>query len=250
MPSYGLLVALAFAVGTYVTYRLALRVGLPGGRIMDLAVYCALIGMLGAKLFMFLFDWQYYAQNPGEIFTLSTLRAAGVFQGGFLLSFAFAFWFMRQHQLPALKTADIFTPGLALGHAIGRIGCLAAGCCFGEPTNLPWAVTYTDPHADGPPLNVPLHPSQLYEAAGNVVIFLLLLSLTRKPWRPGTLLGIYLVTYSLLRFAVEFSRKHLQDLPFGLPFSLTQWISLGTLAVGLGILWYSRRESPTREAVA
>jgi phosphatidylglycerol:prolipoprotein diacylglycerol transferase len=248
LPSYGLLVALGFAAGTWVTRRLARLQGLPVDRITDLAVYCLLAGLAGAKLLMYAFDWPYFAAHPDEMVSISTLRAAGVFQGGFLAAAGFAFWYLHRHRLPALVTAGLFTPGLALGHAIGRLGCFAAGCCFGSPANLPWAVTYSNPLADGAPLGVPVHPAQLYEAAGNLVLAGVLYRLGTRPENGRPLLGYYLAGYSVLRFLVEFTRKHLQEQPFGLPFSLTQWISLGTLLAGLGVIWYSRKVGFRRDS--
>ena len=251
LPSYGLLVALGFLVGLWITQRVARWHGISEEKVANLAVYCALMGLVGAKIAMFLFDWDYYAQNPNEIFTLSTLRAAGVFQGGFVLSLAFALLYMKREGLPRWRTLDLFAPGIAIGHAIGRVGCFAAGCCWGAPTGLPWAVTYHNPLADGAPLNTPVHPSQLYESAGNLVLFGLLYRVAmRRDSAPGSVFGLYLITYSLLRFAVEFTRVHLQALPFGLPFSLTQWISLGTLFLGVALVWHRQRRGSGRATPA
>jgi phosphatidylglycerol---prolipoprotein diacylglyceryl transferase len=234
VPTYGALVASAFLLGVWLTGRLAQRRGYDQQRIMDLAVYCVFAGMVGAKLLMYAFDWQYYLQNPGEILSLTTLRAAGVFQGGFLAALIFAVIYMSRNGLPFLQTADIFTPGLSIGHAVGRLGCFAAGCCYGVAADLPWAVTYSSPYVDGAPLGIPLHPSQLYEALGDLAIGALLWKLAGQQRAPGFLLGLYLTLYSLLRFAVELTRQHQQSLALGL--SLTQWISLATLLFGLVLL--------------
>jgi phosphatidylglycerol:prolipoprotein diacylglycerol transferase len=204
---------------------------------MSLAIYCALAGMLGAKIGMVLFDWNLFARNPSELFSLSTLRAAGVFQTGLLLSLLTAVWYMRSQGLPVLTTADVFAPGLAAGHAIGRIGCFAAGCCWGTVCERPWAVTFIHPAAEeisGVPLNVPLHPTQLYEAGAEALIALFLLWYIRRMPRPGSVLGAYLMLYSVARFVVEFFRNHEQSLVAGL--SLTQWISAGLFIAGLMLL--------------
>jgi prolipoprotein diacylglyceryl transferase len=142
IPTYGVLVALGFLAGLMVTMRLASRAGLSAEKVTNLAVYCAIAGVVGAKLFMFLFDFSYYAQNPGEIFTLSTLQAAGVFHGGFIAALIVAALYMRQQKLPVLQTMDIFAPGVAIGQAIGRLGCFAAGCCWGRECDLPWGVRF------------------------------------------------------------------------------------------------------------
>ena len=236
LPAYGVLVALGFFVALQVVVRLSKRQGIDPEKATNLAIYCALSGLLGAKLLMFLFDFQIYRERPGEIFTLGTLQAAGVFQGGLVLATAFAIWFMRRHRMPMLPTMDAFAPGIAIGHAIGRLGCFAAGCCWGAVCDKPWAVTFRNMDAErlvGVPLNLPLHPTQLYEAASEALLFGFLWWRSKTPHRPGEILGLYLVLSSISRFIIEFYRTHQQALPFGGPFSLTQWIALGLLLPGI-----------------
>lgn len=240
LPTYGVMVALAFLAGLWVTVRLGQRAGLNTQKLQDLVVYCAITGLAGAKLLMFVFDWPYYAKNPGEMLSLSTLRAAGVYQGGFVLAVVFAIYYLRKNGMPVLKTMDAFAPGISLGHAIGRLGCFAAGCCYGILCGRPWAAVYRNPDVkefSNVPMNVPLHPTQIYEALGDLLIFGVLYRLHNPAKRPGGLFALYLVLYSLLRFAVEFWRYHDQVPLWGLPLSHTQWISLGTLLVGLWMLW-------------
>jgi phosphatidylglycerol---prolipoprotein diacylglyceryl transferase len=239
LPTYGLLVAAAFLTALWLAGRLARREGLNPEDVTNLGVYCALSGLAGAKLLMFVFDWEYYAQNPGQIFTLTTLRAGGVFHGGLIVALITAFVYMRNKKLPALKTADILAPGLALGHAIGRLGCFAAGCCWGVACERPWAVTFTNPEANslvGVPLNKPIHPTQLYEAAAELAIFGVLYRLFSRRRRDGQVIGLYLVLYSVARFLVEFLRHHQQPNPWGGPLSSTQWIALGLLVPGFYLL--------------
>ncbi len=247
LPAYGVMVALGFMAGLWSTNTLAKRAGFDTQKIQDLVIYCAITGLAGAKLMMFAFDWQYYARNPQEIFSLSTLRAAGVYQGGFLLALVFAVFYMRRNGLPVWRTMDCFAPGIALGHALGRIGCFAAGCCYGILCNRPWGVRFTNPDVkdfSSVPMNIPLHPSQLYEAFGNLLIFGLLFKLYKPNQRPGGLFALYLVLYSILRFAIEFVRHHEQAPLFGLDLSHTQWISLGTLLLGLwGLLRGPKRDA-------
>jgi phosphatidylglycerol:prolipoprotein diacylglycerol transferase len=239
IPTYGVLVALGFLSGLFVTMRLARRAGLSADVVTNLAVYCAISGVLGAKLFMFLFDFSYYAQNPGEIFTMGTLQAAGVFHGGFIAALVVAIFYMRRHKLAPLPTMDIFAPGVAIGQAIGRLGCFAAGCCWGRECDLPWGVRFRSDAAAPVPLDKPLHPVQLYESAANFLIFALLYKLAGRPHKSGQVIGLYLVLYSTVRFVIEFFRNHEQALVAGL--SLTQWISAGLFLVGAGILaWISR----------
>ena len=235
LPTYGVLVALGFLTGLWIAARLARKLDLNVENVTNLGVYCVLAGLAGAKLLMFVFDFDYYRQNPGEIFSLATLQAGGVFHGGLIVALATAVLYMRAHKLPVLMTADIFAPGLALGHAIGRMGCFSAGCCWGLECHRPWAVTFTNTEAHrlvGVPLGVPLHPTQLYEAAAELLIFIILILWFRKHRLDGSVIGLYLILYSTARFLIEFLRFHDQPNPFGGPLSSIQWIALLMLAAG------------------
>ena len=132
VPSYGFLVAIAFLVALWLASKYAKERGLDNEKVVNLGVYCALTGMLGAKLLMIALDPEFRA-HPAEIFTLATLQSAGIFFGGFIGALIFAYFYMKKQGLPVWQTCDIFAPGLALGHGIGRLGCLAAGCCWGRP---------------------------------------------------------------------------------------------------------------------
>lgn len=246
LPSYGVLVAIAFLVALWMTSRFARQRGLNSERIVNLGVYCALAGMLGAKLLMIAMDPDLHS-HPSEIFSLATLQSAGIFFGGFVLAVVFAYFYMRAQQLPILLTCDIFAPGLALGHGIGRLGCFAAGCCWGRPTHLPWAVTFRNPNATtGVPLGIPLHPTQLYEAFAEGIICLILLAQLRRPHREGQVIGLYALLYGCVRFGVEFLRAHDASNPFGGPFTLEQWLSLALAAAGVFLL--VRRERTLADA--
>jgi len=239
LPTYGLLVTIGFLTGLWLATRLARRDGLNADDVVNLAVYCALSGIFGAKLLMFIQDFNYYRRNPGEILSVATLQAGGIFYGGLVAALGVAWWFLRKKKLPALRTADAFAPGLALGHAIGRVGCFAAGCCWGLECGRPWAVTFTNPESNrmfGTPLFVPLHPTQLYEAAAEALIAFALWRRSLVPHKPGLIIGLYLAMYSSVRFVVEFFRAHDAANPFGGPLSASQWIALGLAALGLWIL--------------
>jgi phosphatidylglycerol---prolipoprotein diacylglyceryl transferase len=234
IPTYGVLVALGFLAGLGITLRLARRAGMPAETISNLAVYCAIAGLVGAKLFMFLFDIGDYLRDPGRIFTLETLQAAGVFHGGFIAAFLMALFYMRRQHLPAMKTMDILAPGIAIGQGIGRLGCFAAGCCWGRECDLPSGVRFRSDFAAPVPLDKTLHPVQLYESAADLLIFAILYRQASRAHRPGQVIGWYLVLYSTARFIIEFFRVHEQALVG--PFSLTQWIALGLLLLGAVIL--------------
>ncbi len=243
-PTYGALVAIAFLVALWMAGRLARQAGLNSDAVTNLGIYCALAAITGAKIMMILVDLPYYMQHPGEILSLSTLRAGGVFYGGLIAALAISWWYMRQARLPLAKTADVFAPAIALGHGIGRLGCFSAGCCWGVHSSLPWAVTFTDPVAKdlvGVPLNTPLHPTQLYESFAEFVIFGILYRRIGKQHRPGAIISLYLILYSTARFIVEFFRYHEQGNLWGGPLDTSQWISIILVAVGASYFFRARK---------
>jgi phosphatidylglycerol:prolipoprotein diacylglycerol transferase len=249
LPTYGVLVALAFLVALWMTSRLAREARLNPESVINLGVYCALAGILGAKVLMIALD-PTLRTNPAEIFSLSTLQSAGIFYGGLIAALITAYVYMRHTGLPVLKTSDIFAPGLALGHGIGRLGCFAAGCCWGRPTHLPWAVTFTNPDARavGVPIGIPLHPTQLYETLAELAICATLCIFLRRPHKNGAIIGGYLALYGVARFLVEFLRVHDDSNPLGGPFSLEQWISLVLAAAGLYLIVFRRQTTEERSA--
>ena len=246
LPTYGLLVAIAFLAALALTARLARRSGRDSETVLNLGIYCAMAGIGGAKLMMILVDFDEYARTPSLLFSLSTLQAAGIFYGGLLAALLMAFFYMRRKGLPMLATADVLAPGVALGHSIGRLGCFAAGCCWGAQSSVPWAVTFTKSEAHdlvGVPLGLPLHPTQLYEALAEAIIFLILYRRIGKPHQPGAIIGMYLVLYSAVRFFDDFLREPQQANPFGGPFNNAQWISLILIAVVAAVWLKSRRRT-------
>jgi phosphatidylglycerol:prolipoprotein diacylglycerol transferase len=248
IPTYGVLVAAAFLTALWLAGKLAARQGLNTDAVTNLGIYCALAALGGAKLMMFLVDIPYYTEHPGEIFSLGTLRAGGVFYGGLIAALAVAWWYLRKTKLPPLQTADVFAPAIALGHGIGRIGCFMAGCCWGISCDRPWAVTFTDPKANdlvGVPLNRPLHPTQLYESFSEFIIFAILYRMIGKRHADGAIIATYLILYGIVRFIVEFYRFHEQGLLWGTPLDASQWISLALFLAGTVYLVRVRRTPQT-----
>jgi phosphatidylglycerol:prolipoprotein diacylglycerol transferase len=249
LHTYGVLVAAALLVALWLAGRLSRQAGLNAGAVTDLGLYCALAAIGGAKLMMFLVDFSYYREHPGEIFSLNTAQAGGVFYGGLIAALGVAVWQMRKTRLPGWKTADVFAPAIALGHGIGRIGCFTAGCCWGVECHRPWAVTFTSMAAHdrvGVPLNIPIHPTQLYEAFAEFAIFGFLYWRIHKPHGDGAIIGAYLMLYSTARFTVEFFRVHEQGNVLGGPFDTSQFISAGLFLLGAACLWRLRAKTSSQ----
>jgi phosphatidylglycerol:prolipoprotein diacylglycerol transferase len=207
LHTYGVLLAIAFLAGLFVASRQAKRAGLDSARITDMAVWVLIAGLLGAKLLLVAVDWRYFTTNPGELLML--FKSGGVFYGGLLGGILVAWWYIRRHKLPGWQVADVLAPGVVLGQAVGRLGCFAAGCCWGKPATVPWAVTFTDVYAAravGTPLDTPLHPTQIYESIAAFLIFAVLLWMAPRKRFHGQVVLAYVTLYSAARFGLEFLR--------------------------------------------
>jgi len=241
LPTYGLLVATGVLLGLWISVRNSAKQGINPEHAWNLGIYVVLAGIIGAKLLYVINEWSSYSGHLGDIFSLSTLQAGGVFSGGLIAGFAVAAWYIRKHKIPALATCDAFAPGLAIGHAIGRLGCFAAGCCFGKETHHFWGVTFTHPLANaisGTPLNVPLEPTQLFEAAVELANFFLLTWMFNRKKFDGQVISAFLILYGTARFFLEFLRGDPgrgEIIPGVL--SGTQLISIFLVLDG-GIIWW------------
>jgi phosphatidylglycerol---prolipoprotein diacylglyceryl transferase len=242
MPTYGLLVSLGVLIGLWISVRNSQKQGIDPDNAWNLGIIVVMCGIIGAKVLYIIVDWGEYAAHPGEIFSLNTLQAGGVFSGGLIGAFAAAAWYIHRHRMPALATCDAFAPGLALGHAIGRIGCFAAGCCFGKPTDHFWGVTFTSPIAHelvGTPIGEALQPTQLFESAVELANFFLLAWLLKRKKFDGEIIGTYFFLYGIARFFLEYLRG---DPGRGDVFGIitgTQLVALCLIAVG-GFIWWLR----------
>jgi len=235
--SYGLLLALAYLVGLQVAVIRARRWGLDATRVMDLGIYLIIAALVGAKLMLVVVDFDYFAARPREI--LSIVRAGGVFYGGLIAALGVALWLIRRYRLDLWRTTDLMAPGIALGHVIGRFGCLLAGCCYGRPTDVPWAITFTNPAAAenvGTPLGIPLHPTQLYDAGAELAILgVLLLSERQSRPYPGRTFWLYMLLYAGSRFVIEMFRG--DDRGMIMDLSTSQFVSMLILPLSVFMLW-------------
>ncbi len=242
--TYGLLIAIAFIAGLWITAKLAASDGLPKNKIYDLGLYIFASALIGSKLLMIVTEWDEYAGNWRRIFSLDLLSSAGVYFGGFLAALITSIIMMRRWKLPWRRTADAFAPGLALGHAIGRLGCFAAGCCWGKPTSswigVTFKLTKDGRNLTGVPIGTPLIPTQLIEMGSNLVIFAFLIWLRKRRAFNGQVIFAYIMIYSIARFTIEFWRD--DDRGYVLGLSTSQFISAALFPASLLLmLYYWRR---------
>ena len=196
--TYGVLVAAGFMTGIFTAQRRARLSGLVPERISDLGVWLIVAAMLGAKIFHIIFFWNDFIEGWREN-GLVSLRAGFVFYGGFLGATVGVVTYARLKKLPIWQLVDILAPSAALGHAFGRLGCFFEGCCYGKACAQPWAV-HLPGHSGA------IHPTQLYEAAGNLAIFAGLSAFYRHRRFDGQVCWFYVLSYGALRFGVEFFR--------------------------------------------
>ncbi|HEV7746038.1 MAG TPA: prolipoprotein diacylglyceryl transferase [Pyrinomonadaceae bacterium] len=257
--TYGVFLALAFLCAILITVKLAARDGLPSEKIYDLCLWMLLCSLVGSKLLM-LFTEPEYRDHPWQLVSTDFLRSGGVFYGGLIGAILSGYLLMRRYKLPWWKTADACAPGIAIGNFFGRQGCFAAGCCWGKPTSLPWGVKFSElgHEITGVPIDVRLHPTQLYESFAMLIVFFFLLWLHRHRRFSGQVILYYALLYSIIRFAIEF----LRDDPRGDLLGLTTLTGLSTsqlisLIVGGGALvllilrWrHAARPTKTHRAAA
>jgi phosphatidylglycerol:prolipoprotein diacylglycerol transferase len=202
--TYGFLIAIGFLVALTLALREAKKTDLPNESIVDIGFYALLAGIIGSRLFFIVTNWQHYSEHPIDM--VKIWEGGLVFYGGVLFAVPTVIWYAKKKALPLWQTADIWAPSIAIGHAIGRLGCFCAGCCYGKPAeNLPWAVTFTNPDSLAI-IGTPLHPTQLYESAAELLNFLILITLRRNQSFKGQLFLIYMLNYSIIRSVVEIFR--------------------------------------------
>jgi phosphatidylglycerol---prolipoprotein diacylglyceryl transferase len=269
---YGVLIAAGFVAAVHVAQREARRRGQDPERLGDLAFFLLLAALVGSRLYFIGVNWRDYTGEHAWLAfhglhiprVLALWEGGLVFYGGFIAAALTAAWYMRRHRMPFLAHADTLIPGVALGHFFGRLGCFAAGCCWGAPSHahLPWLTRFPPvslayqtfaarPNAAelivaGGGSTVPVHPTQLYEAFGELALFaLLVLALRPRKRFDGQLLASWLMAYAVLRTVVELFRGDVErGLVAGISVGL--WTSVVIFAVGVGV-WVLGRRLHTRE---
>jgi phosphatidylglycerol:prolipoprotein diacylglycerol transferase len=254
LHTYGVAIAIAFLVAIAVGTRTAGRTGLDADKVRDLCFWLLVSSLVGSRLLFIVTNIPDYIRLCREQHdctrALRVWEGGLVFYGGFFAALATAAWYMRRYAMPFWRVADVLAPSVALGHFFGRLGCFAAGCCWGKESHLAWAVrfppsslVYQDYVARGAlaanaASTPPLHPVQLYEAGADLALFLALYLYGRRKRFDGQVLAAYLVGYGALRFAVELVRGD-DARKFVGPLSTSQLIALVAVALG-AIVFFAR----------
>jgi len=243
--TYGFFLALAFLSAIYLSGREARRLGIPTQIFYDLCFYSVLAAIVGSRLLYVLLEWPAFAEHPWKIVAL--WEGGLVFHGGLILALVVAFYYMHVHALPRRTTLDALAVGMPMGQFFGRIGCFMAGCCYGAPSNLPWAVTFTSPETLCP-LKVPVHPAQLYEAFLALGVFGVVYWLRTRKRFEGQLMLTYFFLAGTVRFTVEFFRD-LSDYRGPVFFGwmpATQLVALSIALISGALLLYFLRRFKAR----
>jgi phosphatidylglycerol---prolipoprotein diacylglyceryl transferase len=234
ITSFGVLVGIAGLVGIWIYGRELERSGLPPEG-LNAAIAGLLGGLIGAKL---LWTIEFMGRQP--LGDLLFSRGGLSWFGGLLGGVATGLWMLHRRHVRILRALAAAAPALAVGHAIGRIGCFLVGDDYGRPSSLPWAVAFPE---GLPPTYVPVHPTQLYEASALGLLAVLLIAWRRRGVADRVVLGRYFVLAGSIRLLVEFVRVNAQVLG---PFTLAQLISVSLIVVGVWlIITHAREEAGT-----
>ena len=233
--AYGFFIAVGFIVGLALAMLRARREGIPFENIVDLFFYTVLSAFLGSRILFVLINLDDYRQDPLKIFKL--WEGGLVFYGGLILAAMVAVLYMRRHQLPVWKLADLISPLIALGLFFGRIGCFLAGCCYGKETSVPWGVVFRNPESLAR-LNVSLHPTQLYDAVNGLAIFFFLSWKQKRKAFDGQIFWLFLLLYSITRFLIEMVRGDPRGFLFGGSLSTSQAVGVVLAIFSFFMLFY------------
>jgi phosphatidylglycerol:prolipoprotein diacylglycerol transferase len=243
--TYGVLVATGVLLGMWYARTQARRSGIDPGKLWNMAIYTILVALLLAKIWLLATDWDYYTTHVREIFSLQTFQSGGVYYGGVLGAILTIVLYTHFQKMPMFAVLDVSAGALPLGHAIGRLGCYAAGCCYGKPTSVPWGIVFKNPVAAqiaGTPLGVHLHPTQLYESFAEFLNFAFLIWVGRRQTFRGQILGTFFLLYGFERGTIEFFRGDPgRTMMFHDSVSLMQCVSVVLILTGAFLWWRGLR---------
>ncbi|MEE8483067.1 MAG: prolipoprotein diacylglyceryl transferase [Nitrospinota bacterium] len=201
--TYGLLVATGMLVAIAYSYYRSKKEGMDGEVVLDLCFWVVVGAIAGSRVLYIVVNYRDFLGSPLDIFKI--WKGGLVFYGGFIGAVVFGIWYTSKHKMPVWKTADLLAPGVALGHSIGRWGCLASGSCFGRPTESWMGITFLNPLAIAP-LGVKLFPTQIFDSINELTIFFILI--TVRPYKKfdGQIVLMWAMLYAAGRFVIEFYR--------------------------------------------
>ncbi|MBW1910351.1 MAG: prolipoprotein diacylglyceryl transferase [Deltaproteobacteria bacterium] len=221
--TYGLFMAAGFFVGIIVTLKIGKLEGISPQQIMDMGFIIILSAIVGSRLLYVLLNITYYSHEPVEIFKM--WRGGLVFSGGIIGVIMAMFRYSERRNLSLWKIGDLWAPAAAVGQAIGRIGCFMAGCCYGKPTDLKWGVVFTYPNSLAP-INISLHPTQIYSSILGFIIFFILLIIRSKKKFEGQVFLWFLILHSTARLAIERFRGDDRGMLLNSNMSITQFVTI------------------------
>ena len=223
LHTYGLFVALGFIAGIFTAIKIGKSLGINSNSVLDMGFIIILCGLIGSRLVYIIINFSYYVSNPLDIIKL--WQGGLVFSGGLVAVIIAMLLYLKRQKYNIWEVGDLWAPAAAIGQAIGRIGCFCAGCCYGKPTDLPWAVTFTNPKSIAT-LNIPLHPTQLYSSLSSLIIFIILIVLTAKKKFEGQVFLWFLILHSTARLLLERFRGDSRGVILTNNLTMTQLIAL------------------------
>lgn len=201
--TYGVFIASAFLLATFLAAMEGKRVGIDPQKIHDICFYILLSAIVGSRALFVIVNYKDFTNNPLKI--IAIWEGGLVFYGGMVMAVGVVIYYLKRNKMDIWKTADVLAPFAAVGQAVGRWGCFFAGCCYGRPTSLPWGITFTNKLSLAP-IGIPLHPAQIYSSINGIIIFIILMRLRLRKRFNGQIFWSYGILYSILRYILELFR--------------------------------------------
>ncbi|MGD2125838.1 MAG: prolipoprotein diacylglyceryl transferase [Desulfobacteraceae bacterium] len=243
--TYGFFVAVGFTAALLLTIKIGKAEGMKAQQVMDMAFIMILWAIIGSRLMYVLINLDYYKNHFLDIFKV--WQGGLVFSGGLVAVAVAMSWYLKHHHLSFWKTGDLWAPGLALGQGLGRIGCFMAGCCYGKPTDVWWGVVFSHPNSLAP-LNIPIHPTQLYHALGGFIIFGVLLFIHARKKFVGQVFLWYLILHSTSRLLIERFRADERGIIPNSDMAVTQLVATVILIASVAALFFLKSRKPKEPA--
>jgi len=240
---YGVMIALAFLAGLWTATLRARREKIPAERIADVTLWLMIGSITGARIVYVTTYWkeEFAGQKFSEIFAI--WNGGLVYYGGLIGAIIAGIVYLRWKKMPLWKTADVLAPSIALGSVFGRVGCLLNGCCYGKPTEVPWAIRFPETHVTG---GTPVHPTELYDAGLNFCLYLFLAWLFRHKRFDGQIFATYLICYAVIRGVVELFRGDYTNVHYHFGLTPAQWVGVPIFIAGLALAAVLSRSQPKR----